>query len=303
MAAAFSFSNRRVTPATVRALETITASIDVTNTGDTAGSVDVHLTGWWVLTRSAYPSWLPDQLPPVPEIQPGATETVTFSFFPSVAMGAHNDCPVYLEGVLAGYVDVVAEVPVRATLTVYTRDNLGNPVVANVAIGGLSGNTSAGAWVVELDPGTYAVTFGPLAGYQTPADQSVTLVEGEAKTVTGIYALIEEPPGTYLRVALQGPAEAEVYLDEESSRIVSSGTPLEVTIEPGFHHVEFGDLEDYVTPQPVNFTAQEGQTYLLSVTYVPVTVPGNNTGKILLAGAGLLVLAVLAGSDKMSKRR
>jgi hypothetical protein len=301
MAAAFSFSNRRVSPAAVKALETITASVDVTNTGDVAGSVDVHMTGWWVLTRSAYPSWLPDQLPPTPVIQPGATETVTFAFFPSVAMGAVDDCPVILEGVLAGYVDVVTDTPAKATLTVHTQNDSGAWVVANVNIGSLSGATPGGAWVQELDPGTYLVSFGGLAGYETPAAQSVTLASGEAKAVTGVYTLIEEE-ATVLRVSLQGADEAEVYLDEESSRIVSSGTPLEIPISAGFHHVEFGDLEDYVTPAPVNFTAAAGQTYLMTITYVPIG-QANNTGKMLLAGAGLLGLVMLIKSDKVDKRR
>ncbi len=307
MAASFVFSNRRVSPAQVRALENITASIDVTNTGDAAGSVDVHLTGWWVLTRSVYPSWLPDNLPPVPTIQPGATETVTFTFFPSVAMGAADNCPVYLEGVLAGYVDVVVDTtPAKATLTVHTDDDLGNPVAANVSVGSLSGATAGGNWTVELDPGTYQVSFGPLAGYSAPANHGVTLAAGESRTVTGIYVLIKEPEAVLRFVLSGGPSQAQVYIDENLPVTVRAGTPLEVTVAPGPHYVDFEEMDGYNDLPQAGFTVSDGQIYVIPVSYVPIiALPTNN--KLAYAGAGLVGLLVLAmalnGNNKIGKRR
>jgi hypothetical protein len=303
MAASFVFSNRQVSPTQVRALENITASVDVTNTGDAAGSVDVHLTGWWVLTRSAYPSWLPDNLPPVPTIQPGGVETVTFTFFPSIAMGAHDDCPVYLEGVLAGYVDVVVDTPpAKATLTVYTDDDSGNPVAANVAVGSLSGATAGGSWTVELDPGNYLVNFGGLQGYTAPASQSVTLVAGESMTVTGVYVLTEEPEAVLRFVLSGGPSQAQVYIDENLPVTVHSGTPLEVAVAPGPHYVDFEELDGYNDLPQAGFTVSDGQVYVIPVSYVPIVSPpaGN---KLAYAGAGLVGLLVLAMALNGKKRR
>lgn len=296
---AFTFSNRTVAPAVVRPLESITASVDVTNTGNTAGSTDVRLTGWWTLTRRAYPDWN-GSLQPVPVIQPGQTITVSFTFAGSTAAGAHQDCPVIIEGELAGYVDIILDnVPTKGTVTVTTQDGAGAPVSASIyANDKLAGSTASGPLVLSLDPGSYVISFGPLANHETPASQTITdLLAGDTKTVTAIYEPIE-PPAAGLRVTLAdgGPEAADIYLDEELPQAVTAGTPLDLIVDPGAHHLEFEDIDGYTTPSAVDFNAQEDQVYLLTVTYAPASEqPAGDRRLVYAAGAaaGLLALVLL----------
>ena len=51
----------------------------------------------------------------------------------------------------------------------------------------LNGTTYSSGDTVTLAAGTYTVTFNALAGYDTPAAQSVTVVAGGSKTVTATY--------------------------------------------------------------------------------------------------------------------
>ena len=51
----------------------------------------------------------------------------------------------------------------------------------------LNGTTYSSGETITLAAGTYTVTFNALAGYDTPASQSVTIVAGGSKTVTAKY--------------------------------------------------------------------------------------------------------------------
>lgn len=85
--------------------------------------------------------------------------------------------------------------PAKATLTVDTT-----PIRASVYVDG-------SLWGIapqmrELDAGTYAVSFGDVLGFITPASETVTLAEGETRTVTGVYTeispeIIENVSPTY----------------------------------------------------------------------------------------------------------
>ncbi len=52
----------------------------------------------------------------------------------------------------------------------------------------LNGTTYSSGETITLAAGTYTVTFNALAGYDTPAAQSVTIVAGGSKTVTKTYS-------------------------------------------------------------------------------------------------------------------
>ncbi len=85
--------------------------------------------------------------------------------------------------------------PAPATLTVDTT-----PVKGSVYVdGSLWG---AAPQTRELDPGIYAVSFGDVLGYLTPASESVTLAENETRTIAGVYTeispeIIENVSPTY----------------------------------------------------------------------------------------------------------
>lgn len=77
--------------------------------------------------------------------------------------------------------------PGKATLNIYTT-----PAGAEVFVDGESYGPSPLS--LEMDPGTYIVSFGNLTGYYTPDDISITLNEGDAKEITQEYTESTEPP-------------------------------------------------------------------------------------------------------------
>lgn len=85
--------------------------------------------------------------------------------------------------------------PAKATLTVDTT-----PIRASVYVDGPLWGIAP--QMRELDAGTYTVSFGDVLGFITPASETVTLAEGETRTVTGVYTeispeIIENVSPTY----------------------------------------------------------------------------------------------------------
>ncbi|MBR6022190.1 MAG: hypothetical protein IK066_07205, partial [Kiritimatiellae bacterium] len=68
-----------------------------------------------------------------------------------------------------------------------TTGTLKVTLTPNSAKWSLNGTTYASGDSITLAAGTYTVTFNALAGYDTPASQSVTIVAGGSKTVTAKY--------------------------------------------------------------------------------------------------------------------
>jgi hypothetical protein len=77
--------------------------------------------------------------------------------------------------------------PGKAILSIDTT-----PVKGNVFINGVLVGTAPIR--VELDPGTYTVSFGPVSGYITPADILITLAEGQTVERTVVYEEEGVPP-------------------------------------------------------------------------------------------------------------
>jgi hypothetical protein len=70
--------------------------------------------------------------------------------------------------------------PPKATLNIDTT-----PVKGNVY---LNGNLLGLApQIIQVDPGTYTISFGDVSGYIKPVDQTVTVSAGETKTIIGTY--------------------------------------------------------------------------------------------------------------------
>ena len=119
-----------------------------------------------------------------------------------------------------------------------------------------------GMWQ-SMPAGTYAISFGKVAGFDPPAAQTITLASGQSLTVTGTYtpnSVATGPdPSTYglLRVTTS-PALG--------SKIVVDGVPRDewglnwVKVAPGTHTISFGDVYGYTTPLSQTVAVTAGQT-------------------------------------------
>jgi len=67
-----------------------------------------------------------------------------------------------------------------------------------------------------------------------------------------------------------------------------------VEVEPGEHTVTYGDVEDYLTPDPQTFVVGSGEVKVLVGTYGPQLVYGS-IGMVGLIVAALVVLGVIKG--------
>ncbi|MGQ0798453.1 MAG: hypothetical protein ACT4OI_11435, partial [Methanobacteriota archaeon] len=115
----------------------------------------------------------------------------------------------------------------------------------------------------EAAPGTYTVSFGPVAGFDTPASRDVTVVAGATATTTGVYTSNPSAPGPdpnsfgYLRVTTS-PAWP--------STILVNGVPRDdwgltwVKMAPGTYTVSFATVYGATPPPPTDVTVVAGQT-------------------------------------------
>ncbi|MGH8648334.1 MAG: PKD domain-containing protein, partial [Burkholderiales bacterium] len=123
-------------------------------------------------------------------------------------------------------------------------------------------NNDWGMWR-EAAPGTYTVSFGPVAGFDPPATRQVTVVAGATATTTGVYTANPSAPGPdpnsfgYLRVTTS-PAWP--------STILVNGVPRDdwgltwVKMAPGTYTVSFATVYGATPPPPTEVTVVAGQT-------------------------------------------
>lgn len=102
------------------------------------------------------------------------------------------------------HIDVlmVKEPPViiKGTLVITTT-----PVAGEISVNGISQGT--GSVSLELNPGSYAVSYGEVPGYTKPASVSAEVISSTTKSITGTYTTIEpEPKPLPLKEILLGGA-------------------------------------------------------------------------------------------------
>ena len=119
-----------------------------------------------------------------------------------------------------------------------------------------------GMWQ-SMPAGTYAISFGKVAGFDPPASQTITLASGQSLTVTGTYtpdsAATGPDPSTYglLRVTTSPALGSKIVVDG----VARDEWGLNwVKVAPGTHTVSFGDVYGYTTPVSQTVTVTAGQT-------------------------------------------
>ncbi|MCP4353586.1 MAG: hypothetical protein GY795_49690 [Desulfobacterales bacterium] len=111
-----------------------------------------------------------------------------------------------------------------------------------------------------FDPGTYTVTFSSVDGYDTPADESVTLTADDTETVTVRYA----SQSGYLSVSISPSDTGAQWSADGGTTWYDSGTQ---SFDPGSYTVIFSDVDGYDTPEDESVTLTADTTESISVLY------------------------------------
>ena len=119
--------------------------------------------------------------------------------------------------------------------------------------------------VATTEIGAHTISFQPINGYTTPADETVTLDEGEKLSKSVEYAII--PPTVSVTL---NPATGKWRLDNGDWNDSSSV----VTTEVGTHTISFQAVDGYTTPTNETVTLAAGERLSKTVDYevIPPTV-------------------------------
>ena len=151
----------------------------------------------------------------------------------------------------------------RGTLRVIT-----DPAVAGrIVVDGVPRN-QWGLWT-DLPAGVHQVCFGPVAGFDPPACEDVTLTAGVLSPVTGTYTANAAAPGAtgvgFLRVTSDPAVRTQISID---GVIADSWGLTWVELAPGPHTVSFSHVEGFTEPAPVVVTVTDGAITTLAGTFV-----------------------------------
>lgn len=140
-----------------------------------------------------------------------------------------------------------------------------------------------GMWL-WIAAGTHTVSFGQVAGYDSPQNITVKVRAGYVSTVTGMFT--ENPNATaptipgMLRVTSTPAVATTISVD---------GVPRDtfglqwLKIEPGIHVVSFSDVPGFMTPAPMTVTVGEGGVAIADGSFTAigtvriVTAPPNSS--------------------------
>ena len=132
---------------------------------------------------------------------------------------------------------------------------------------------AAGAGPINVPAGEHTVFFSDLAGFVTPASQTVTVIAGQTLNLTGTYIIAPTTTGT-LTVSLARPmamgaqARWRVYDGPSgySSNWLNMGARL-LKVPTGQHTVVFKPVPGWVTPNDQTVTITVGQDTKATATY------------------------------------
>ena len=143
----------------------------------------------------------------------------------------------------------------------YLRGVTDPPLPSTILIDGVP-RDDWGVWMA-IEPGDHTVSFGPVAGYDAPTLQTVTVTEEALTVVRGVFIPNPDAPGPnprrfgYLRVTSSPPVPTQVLVD---------GIPRDdwglswVKLEPGTYVVSFMDVPGFSTPAPREVRVTAGET-------------------------------------------
>jgi len=121
-----------------------------------------------------------------------------------------------------------------------------------------------------LDPGSHIVAFTNIAGWLTPASQSISITSAVQTRILVVYTQLLSSLQVNLTPPAAVTAGATFQLDGGPWQPTST---LLTTLSPGNHTVGFSPVSGWVTPAFQTVTLTNGQTNTLNANYVLITAP------------------------------
>jgi len=125
-----------------------------------------------------------------------------------------------------------------------------------------SGDTATG-----VTSGTRTVRFTPIAGYDLPAPQQITVPVGATVSTSGTYTL--RSGSLTVNLIPAGAVNAGAQWNVDNGAEQSSGTTLS-GLSLGSHTVYFSAATGYGTPDPQDVTIADQQTTVTTGTYIGI---------------------------------
>lgn len=125
---------------------------------------------------------------------------------------------------------------------------------------------TSGTTVGNLTPGNHSIGYDPLPSYLSPANENVSIVANQLKTLARSYTAV----GTLLVTASPTSAAtvgaAAFRIDGGAWQ--ATGSPL--TLSAGSHLLEFQPATGWIVPAASTITVTQGQTTAMTANYNPV---------------------------------
>lgn len=131
------------------------------------------------------------------------------------------------------------------------------PVDGTIYINGELGGM--GSISKEYPPGTYVITFGSVAGYQTPDAQTIMLKAGDELDITASYTIL---PANLL--ILTSPVSGSIYVN---GVYVGTGSASK-EYSPGTYTITFGQISGYHIPSTQTVALQPGDALNIVGNYI-----------------------------------
>ena len=156
---------------------------------------------------------------------------------------------------------------------------------AEAVSAGAQWRVDSGAWrnsaatVANLSVGNHIVSFAPVSGWITPANQTVSVSANSTATASGTYVVVPLPQVGSLEVTISpaGAVGAGAQWQVDGGKPQSSGMII-ANLRAGVHLVSFTPISGWTTPAPLtvyvsaNSTTTTNGTYLLQFGSLQVTI-------------------------------
>ncbi len=130
-------------------------------------------------------------------------------------------------------------------------------VKTTISVDGVPSN-DFGLWTYIV-PGSHTVSFGPVAGYDTPANQTVNVRSGGQEVITGVFVSDVNATGStqggMLRVVTSPALPSTISID---GKVRDAWGLNWLTLEPGTYVVSFSDVPGFTTPDPQTVEVKDG---------------------------------------------
>ncbi len=166
-----------------------------------------------------------------------------------------------------------------------------SPVVCEVSVNGTSWGVAPQSRVVQI--GTYNVSFGDVAGYNTPGCRLVTVEEDAETVVDGVYELI-----TGTLTITTTPVAGEVFVNGTSWGIA----PQTRVVQIGTYIVTFGAAEGFYTPADQVTSVHENAENSIESVYESIA-PLPSQPQVLAPVSFVIIAVILVSAIYICARK